>query len=70
MTNQFIESGAYEIEIMGKKYPAQVFLRSPFDPEGQRLQGQYCWKWRKIIHDTTKINSNILKTQKLFYVHC
>ncbi|CAG5097335.1 Similar to SARDH: Sarcosine dehydrogenase [Cotesia congregata] len=31
----------YEIESMGKRYPARAYLHSPFDPENKRLQGNY-----------------------------
>ncbi|XP_074108249.1 sarcosine dehydrogenase, mitochondrial-like [Cotesia typhae] len=41
VTKSYIESGKYEIESMGKKYPARAYLHSPFDPENKRLQGNY-----------------------------
>ncbi|XP_034934422.1 sarcosine dehydrogenase, mitochondrial [Chelonus insularis] len=41
ITNSFIESGNYEIEVMGKRYPAKAYVHSPFDPENKRLQGIY-----------------------------
>ncbi|XP_051158865.1 sarcosine dehydrogenase, mitochondrial [Leptopilina boulardi] len=41
VTNKFLESGEYEIEIMGKKYPAQLYLESPFDPNNDRMKIQY-----------------------------
>lgn len=37
----FIKSGTYEIEIMGKRYNAQCHLKSPFDPENLRIFGKY-----------------------------
>ncbi|XP_013113750.2 sarcosine dehydrogenase, mitochondrial [Stomoxys calcitrans] len=37
----YIKSGEYEIDIMGKRYKAQCHLRSPFDVEGKRVLGQY-----------------------------
>lgn len=33
--------GKYEIEVMGKRYNAKLHLKSPFDPNGQRLLGNY-----------------------------
>ncbi|XP_012253528.2 sarcosine dehydrogenase, mitochondrial [Athalia rosae] len=41
VTKHYLESGSYEIEIMGKKYPAKLYLHSPFDPENKRLHGVY-----------------------------
>lgn len=39
--NSFITSGNYQIEIMGKLYNAKCHLRSPFDPKGRRILGDY-----------------------------
>lgn len=36
-----MEKGEYEIEVMGKKYNAKLHLKSPFDPSGLRLLGNY-----------------------------
>ncbi|XP_013167116.1 PREDICTED: sarcosine dehydrogenase, mitochondrial [Papilio xuthus] len=41
VTKTFLKEGNYEIEVMGKKYKATLHLRSPFDPTGQRLLGNY-----------------------------
>lgn len=41
ITNDFIESGEYEVEILGVRHNANVHLKSPFDPENKRLQGIY-----------------------------
>ena len=35
----WIESGRYEIEIAGERFPATVHLRPPFDPAGERIRG-------------------------------
>lgn len=37
----FIKSGKYEIEIMGKRYNAQCHIKSPFDPDNLRIFGKY-----------------------------
>lgn len=37
----FILSGDYEIEVMGKLYKAQCHLKSPFDPNNYRINGIY-----------------------------
>lgn len=37
----YIQSGKYQIEIMGKLYEAECHLRSPFDPKGRRILGDY-----------------------------
>lgn len=37
----FIKSGKYQIEAMGKLYDADIHLRSPFDPKGLRIMGEY-----------------------------
>lgn len=41
ISNEFLESGKYEVEIMGKMYPAQMYLKSPFDPQNKRLLNNY-----------------------------
>lgn len=37
----YIKSGKYQIEVMGKLYDADCHLRSPFDPKGRRILGDY-----------------------------
>lgn len=37
----YIKSGKYQIEVMGKLLDADVHTRSPFDPKGLRILGQY-----------------------------
>jgi sarcosine dehydrogenase len=37
----FIKSGKYQIEVMGSLYDADIHLRSPFDPKGLRIMGEY-----------------------------
>ncbi|KAH8277859.1 hypothetical protein KR018_008772 [Drosophila ironensis] len=37
----YIRSGEYEVDIMGKRYRADCHLRSPFDPTSQRVLGNY-----------------------------
>lgn len=41
VTKEFLETGTYQIEAMGKRYPAKMYLQSPFDPQNKRLQGTY-----------------------------
>lgn len=41
ITSDFLKSGRYQIEVMGKLYDADCHLRSPFDPKGQRMLGIY-----------------------------
>ncbi|KAI8429700.1 hypothetical protein MSG28_000268 [Choristoneura fumiferana] len=41
VTKDYLENGDYEIEVMGKRYRATVHTRSPFDPTGQRILGNY-----------------------------
>ncbi|XP_066993512.2 sarcosine dehydrogenase, mitochondrial isoform X2 [Anabrus simplex] len=41
VTSDFITNGHYQIEIMGKRYDATTFVKSPFDPRGKRLRGNY-----------------------------
>jgi len=38
---KFIESGKYEIEIMGNRYPCKVGMDTPFDPSNERIKGNY-----------------------------
>ena len=37
----WLTSGSYHLEVMGEKVEAEMHLRSPFDPEGRRVKGQY-----------------------------
>lgn len=41
ITKSYLTNGTYEIEMMGKRYPATLHLNSPFDPKNLRLMGQY-----------------------------
>ncbi|BFG04875.1 sarcosine dehydrogenase mitochondrial [Drosophila madeirensis] len=38
---EYVRGGQYEVEILGRRYPADCHLRSPFDPTGQRVLGNY-----------------------------
>jgi len=37
ITNDFIETGHYEINVSGRRYPAKPFLRAPYDPNRTRI---------------------------------
>lgn len=41
VTEDYLVSGKYEIEVMGKRYPATLYLKSPFDPSNKRQSGCY-----------------------------
>ncbi|CAH0722411.1 unnamed protein product, partial [Brenthis ino] len=41
VTKDYLVKGDYAIEVMGKRYKANLHLKSPFDPTGQRLLGNY-----------------------------
>jgi 4-methylaminobutanoate oxidase (formaldehyde-forming) len=38
VTPDFVKSGSYEIEVSGKRYPAQASLRPMYDPKGQKIR--------------------------------
>lgn len=50
LTDEFLKSGNYQIEIMNKRYPATLFLKSPFDPKNQRLLGHYEQQFEEQSH--------------------
>ncbi|ALC38829.1 CG6385 [Drosophila busckii] len=37
----YLKAGDYEVDILGKRYKAKCHLRSPFDPKGLRVLGNY-----------------------------
>ena len=41
VTNAFLKEGAWELDVMGERLPAELHLKSPFDPQNRRLQGHY-----------------------------
>lgn len=41
MTSEFLQSGRYQVEVMGNRYDAAVYFNSPFDPNGKRQLGIY-----------------------------
>ncbi|XP_072748351.1 sarcosine dehydrogenase, mitochondrial-like isoform X2 [Anoplolepis gracilipes] len=41
ITKEFLETGTYQIEAMRKRYPARMYLQSPFDPHNKRILGKY-----------------------------
>ncbi|XP_055695155.1 sarcosine dehydrogenase, mitochondrial [Lutzomyia longipalpis] len=41
MDDEFLKTGNYEVEIMGKLHKATCHLRSPFDKKNSRIQGIY-----------------------------
>lgn len=36
--NEWINSGKYEIEVEGKMVPATVHIKSPYDPDNERVR--------------------------------
>ncbi|KAJ8941399.1 hypothetical protein NQ314_010399 [Rhamnusium bicolor] len=47
---EFLKSGTYQIEVRNKKYPATLFLKSPFDPNHQRVRGLYEHQFQEQTH--------------------
>lgn len=41
VTDEFLSDGKYQLEVMGQLYDAKLHLRSPFDPENDRVKGLY-----------------------------
>ncbi|XP_066146698.1 sarcosine dehydrogenase, mitochondrial [Euwallacea fornicatus] len=41
LNDEYLKTGDYQIEVRDKKYPATLYLKSPFDPTNQRLLGHY-----------------------------
>lgn len=48
--SEFLKNGSYFIEVRNKKYPATLFLNSPFDPTNLRLRGQYEHQFQEQSH--------------------
>ena len=38
VTNEYVRSGTYEIEVSGARYPARASLRPLYDPKGERVR--------------------------------
>jgi 4-methylaminobutanoate oxidase (formaldehyde-forming) len=38
VTSDFIKSGAFEIEVVGRRYPARASLRPMYDPQNRRVR--------------------------------
>lgn len=41
ITAEYLKAGRYEIDVFGRRHEALLLLRSPFDPENKRLNGDY-----------------------------
>jgi sarcosine dehydrogenase len=41
VTPKWIREGTYELDVMGKRIPAEVHTRAVFDPDGLRIRGVY-----------------------------
>ena len=41
LTEQYLNSGQYQIEIMGTKYDAKLHRQTIFDPNNLRMRGLY-----------------------------
>ena len=41
LTTEYIQSGNYELEVRGNRYPAQLHLKALFDPQNKRVKGDY-----------------------------
>jgi 4-methylaminobutanoate oxidase (formaldehyde-forming) len=38
ITTEWIREGKYELEVQGKMVPATVHIKSPYDPDNQRVR--------------------------------
>lgn len=38
---EYLKNGSFEIDVLGKRYPAKLHLTMPFDPANQRIHGFY-----------------------------
>jgi glycine cleavage system aminomethyltransferase T/glycine/D-amino acid oxidase-like deaminating enzyme len=38
VTSDFIRAGRYELEVANERFPAEVSLRAPYDPSGERIR--------------------------------
>ena len=47
VTNEFLKTGKYQIESMGKSIPATFHLKTPFDPSNKRIKGDYDFLYEK-----------------------
>lgn len=54
MTNEYVLSGEYEVEIAGIRYPAKVNINSP------NLPTKYPDKEREAYHATRVIRQNVV----------
>ncbi|XP_041481408.1 sarcosine dehydrogenase, mitochondrial-like [Lytechinus variegatus] len=41
VTNAYLKEGEYTVERMGEIFPAQIHLKTPFDPSNNRIKGIY-----------------------------
>lgn len=41
VTDDYLTQGKYEIDVLGKRYPATIHLKSAFDPQNKRIHGIY-----------------------------
>lgn len=41
VNKKYLQSGHYQIEVMGNRYDATLHINSPFDPDNHRLKGDY-----------------------------
>lgn len=41
VTKDYLKEGEYEIEVLGQRHKATLHFKSPFDPNGQRILGNY-----------------------------
>lgn len=41
ITEEFLQNGKYQLEVMGKCYDATMTLKSQFDPDNKRVKGIY-----------------------------
>lgn len=53
LTNEYVLSGEYEVEIAGERYPAKVNINSP------NLPTKYPDKEREAYHATREIRQNV-----------
>lgn len=41
VTPEFLQTGHYQIEVMGTRYDAVPYIKSPFDTQSKRILGIY-----------------------------
>jgi len=63
VTNKWLKSAEYELEVCGVRHNAELHIKAPFDPKNARIKGEYEWLLEKEVDQPDQGTQTQTKTK-------